>query len=103
MTLQIALIIVAYMVTFAIMSLLGNLLPGMRALIFGFNFLLGVLSATLIKALLGVFKKTRLLKKEYTNNFLLTRASNFFFDIMVVSGIAAIRLSALTTRSTVSG
>ena len=95
MTIQIALIIVAYMVTYAIMSLLGNLLPGMRALIFGFNFLLGVLSATLIKALLGVFKKTRLLKKEYTNNFLLTRASNFFFDLMVVSGIAAIRLSVL--------
>ena len=95
MTVQIALIIVAYMVTFAIMSILGNLLPGMRSLIFGFNFLLGVLSATLIKGLLGIFKKTRILKKEYTNNFLLTRASNFFFDLMVVSGIAAIRLSVL--------
>ena len=95
MTIQIALIIVAYMVTFAIMSLLGNLLPGMRSLIFGFNFLLGVLSATLIKGILGLFKKTRMIKKEYTNNFLLTRASNFFFDIMVVSGIAAIRLSVL--------
>ena len=95
MTIQIALIIVAYMVTFAIMSLLGNLLPGMRSLIFGFNFLLGVLSATLIKGVLGLFKKTRMVKKEYTNNFLLTRASNFFFDIMVVSGIAAIRLSVL--------
>ena len=32
---------------------------------------------------------------EYTNNFLLTRASNFFFDLMVVSGIAAIRLGIL--------
>ncbi len=95
MTVQIALIIVAYMVTYGIMSLLGNLLPGMRALIFGFNFLLGVLSATLIKGVLGMFKKTRILKKEYTNNFLLTRASNFFFDIMVVSSIAAIRLSVL--------
>ncbi len=95
MTVQIALIIVAYMVTFGIMSLLGNLLPGMRSLIFGFNFLIGVLSATLIKAILGMFKKTRILKKEYTNNFLLTRASNFFFDIMVVSSIAAIRLSVL--------
>ncbi len=95
MTIEIALIIVAYMVTFAIMSLLGKVLPGMRSLIFGFNFLLGVLSATLIKGVLGLFKKTRMLKKEYTNNFLLTRASNFFFDLMVVSGIAAIRLSVL--------
>ena len=31
----------------------------------------------------------------YTNSFLMTRASNFFFDIMVVAGIAAIRLSIL--------
>lgn len=95
MTVQIALIIVAYMVTYGIMSLLGSVLPGMRSLIFGFNFLIGVLSATLIKAILGLFKKTRMLKKEYTNNFLLTRASNFFFDLMVVSSIAAIRLSVL--------
>ena len=95
MTIQIALIIVAYMATYGIMSLLGTFLPGMRSLIFGFNFLIGVLSATMIKGLLGVFKKTRILKKEYTNNFLLTRASNFFFDLMVVSGIAAIRLSVL--------
>ena len=32
---------------------------------------------------------------QYTNNFLLTRVSNFFFDIMVVAGIAAIRLGIL--------
>ena len=30
--------------------------------------------------------------REYVNNFLLTRISNFFFDIMVVASIAAIRL-----------
>ena len=35
------------------------------------------------------------MKKKITNNFLMTRASNFFFDIMVVSGIAAIRLDVL--------
>ena len=34
-------------------------------------------------------------KHRYTNSFLLTRTSNFFFDIMVVTGIAAIRLSIL--------
>ena len=95
MTIQIALIIVAYMLTYGIMSLLGKFLPGMRALIFGFNFLIGVLSATLIKAIMNAMKKSGLVQKEYTNNFLLTRASNFFFDIMVVAAIAAIRLSVL--------
>ena len=36
-----------------------------------------------------------IVKKQHTNNFLLTRVSNFFFDIMVVAGIAAIRLGIL--------
>lgn len=35
------------------------------------------------------------IKKEYINDFLMTRVSNFFFDIMVVAGIAAIRLGIL--------
>ena len=83
------------MLAYMLMTLLGNLLPGMRSVIFGFNFLLGVLAATLMKMLLNQLKKHNVLKKEYTNNFLMTRVSNFFFDIMVVAGIAAIRLSVL--------
>ena len=95
MTIQIALIVVAYMVSFLLMYLLGRLLPGMKSVIYGFNFLLGVLSATVIKLCINFFKKKKLIKKEYTNNFLMTRASNFFYDIMVVSGIAAIRFGDL--------
>ncbi len=77
------------------MYLLGLLLPGMRSTVYGFNFLLGVLSATLIKAAMNGLKKVGAIKKEYVNNFLMTRVSNLFFDIMVVSGIAAIRLDIL--------
>ena len=95
MTVQIALIFVAYTVTYLLMYLLGLLIPGMKATIYGFNFLLGVLSATLIKLAMNFLKKKSVIKKEYTNNFLMTRASNFFFDIMVVAGIAAIRLDVL--------
>jgi ESS family glutamate:Na+ symporter len=95
MTVQIGLIFAAYILTFLLMTGLGNLLPGMRSVIFGFNFLLGVLSATLIKALLNFFNKKNIIHREYANDFLMTRASNFFFDIMVVAGIAAIRLGAL--------
>ena len=32
------------------------------------------------------------MNRQYLNNFLMTRTSNFFFDIMIVAGIAAIRL-----------
>lgn len=95
MTIQIALIVAAYMVSYLLMNALGALLPGMKSVIFGFNFLLGVLTATLFKAVLSFLRKKNIVKKEYTNNFLMTRASNFFFDIMVVAGIAAIRLSIL--------
>ena len=95
LTIQVALIFMAYVLTFVLMYLLGLLLPGMRSTVYGFNFLLGVLSATLIKAIIKMLKRTSVLKKDYTNNFLLTRTSNFFFDIMVVAGIAAIRLDIL--------
>lgn len=95
MTIQIALIAVAYMLAYLLMWALGLLLPGLKSVIYGFNFLLGVLTATLVKLLMGWLKKKHVLTKEYTNSFLMTRASNFFFDIMVVAGIAAIRFSVL--------
>ena len=94
-TVQLALIMVAYVFAYLIMFGLGTLLPGMKALIYGFNFLLGVLTATLLKLLLNFLYKKGISKKKYTNNFLMTRASNLFFDIMVVAGIAAIRLDLL--------
>ncbi len=95
MTIQIALIALAYMLTFGVMQLLGVLVPSMKSTIFGFNFLIGVLMATLVKLVMKLFRKIGWNKKDYTNNFLLTRASNFFFDVMVVAGIAAIRLDIL--------
>ena len=95
MTVQIALIVVAYIAAYGIMFALGKLLSGMKAVVYGFNFLLGVLTATVIKVFLNFLGKKKIMKKKYTNNFLMTRVSNFFFDIMVVAGVAAIRLDIL--------
>lgn len=95
MTVQMALVMVAYIAAYLLMFLLGKLLPGMRATIYGFNFLLGVMTATLLKVVLNHSRRKRILRKRYTNNFLLTRISNFFFDLMVVAGVAAIRLDIL--------
>ena len=95
LTIQIALVMAAYMCTFLLMFLLGKLLPGMKSVIYGFNFLLGVLSGTLIKIIINQLKKHGIAEKEYINDFLMTRISNFFFDVMVVAGIAAIRLDIL--------
>ena len=94
-TVQIALVAVAYLVAYGLMVLLGSLLPGMKSVIYGFNFLLGVLAATLVKTVINFCRKKNVIHRNYTNNFLLTRISNFFFDLMVVAGVAAIRLDAL--------
>ena len=94
-TVQISLIMVAYLLAYFLMYALGNLLPGMRSTIYGFNFLLGVLAATLLKTTLNFLQKKNIIHRHYTNNFLLTRATNFFFDIMVTASIAAIRLEII--------
>ena len=95
MTVQIALIMVAYIAAYFLMYGLGKLLPGMRSVIYGFNFLLGVLTATIFKLTINFLRVKKIIRKKYVNNFLMTRASNFFFDIMVVAGVAAIRLDIL--------
>ena len=94
-TVQLALIMVAYMLAYLLMFLLGNLLPGMRATIYGFNFILGVLAATLLKTVMNAMQKRNIIHRNYTNDFLLTRATNFFYDIMVTASIAAIRLNII--------
>lgn len=95
LTFQVALIAAAYLLSYLLMFLLGLLLPGMKSVIFGFNFLLGVLAAMIVKGIMKFFRVMKWNSRDYINNFLMTRASNFFFDLMVVAGVAAIRLGAL--------
>ena len=94
LTVQLAFIMLAYGLAYAIMVGLTALI-GMEETIYGFNFLFGVLTATLVKTILNILYKKRIVTRKYTNNFLMTRLSNLFFDIMVVAGVAAIRIEAL--------
>ena len=94
-SIQIALIFTSYGLAYLFMYLLGLLLPGMKSTVYGFNFILGVLCATIVKMFTRYLRKKKYMNREYINNFLLNRLSNFFFDIMIVSGIAAIRLDIL--------
>ncbi len=94
-TVQVAFVALAYLISYLFMLLLGMLLPGMKSVIYGFNFILGVLAATLVKTVVNTLRKKGLVKRKYINDFLMTRISNFFYDIMVVAGIAAIRLGIL--------
>ena len=94
-TVQIALIMVAYLIAYLLMLLLGTLLPSMRNTLYGFNFLLGVLGATLLKTVMNFLQKKNIIHRNYTNNFLLNRSTNFFYDIMVTASIAAIRMDMI--------
>ena len=95
LTVQVAIIAITYFVAYIMMMILGNLIPGFKSVIYGFNFILGVLAASLVKWVISFLTKKNVIKKQYTNDFLMTRCSNFFFDLMVVAGIAAIRLGIL--------
>ena len=95
LTLQISLIAVAYMITYAMMFGVCALVPAFEDIIYGFNFIFGVFAATIIKGIMRLLKKLHVIKEKYTNNFLLTRISNLLFDLMVVAGIAAIDLKVL--------
>lgn len=95
LSVQLAFVMGTYLITYLIMLVLGHLFPGMKAVIYGFNFLIGVLAATMTKSFVYKLYDKKILKKKYMNTFLMTRIRNFFFDLMVVAGIAAIQIDAL--------
>lgn len=106
LTVQFALVFLAYGLAYGLMYALTLLLDHLggffvntvKPLIWGFNFLFGMLVATIIKFFMRRSKKHGIMHREYTNNFMLTRISGLMFDIMVVASIAAIDLSAFLHR-----
>ena len=94
-TVQLALIALAYFIAQLMIIGLAQLIPGMKSVIYGFNFLLGVAAAAIVKTVLNFLNRKGIVRRKHTNDFLMTRCSNFFYDLMVVSGVAAIRLGIL--------
>ena len=102
LTVQFGLVFMAYMLGYGLMYLislgldaLGGFFSGtVKPLIWGFNFLFGMLFAGLIKSVMRKLKEKGHMNREYTNNFMLNRISGLTFDLMVVTSIAAINLSA---------
>lgn len=95
MSIQIAIIFGCYMLSFFVIRLLSSAVPGFRSVLYGFNFLIGVLIAMLCKKVLGALKKRGIVKKQYINPFLMTRITGFCFDLMIVAGVAAIQMEFL--------
>lgn len=103
LSVQLALILVVYLVTFlatwgltsAFTAISEGLGKTLNALLWGFNFIVGSALATLLRVILQRMKKAKVMVHQYQNNYLLNRLSGFFFDIMIVAGIAAINIEDL--------
>ena len=66
-------------------------------LLWGFNFLLGTIFASLVRLFMNFLQKKNVMKKEQLNNYCLERCSNFFFDIMIIAGCCAIDIKSLSS------
>lgn len=95
LTVQMGFVLAAYIISYLIMFGLGTLLPGLKSILYGFNFLFGVLVAVGINSILIALRRKGTMKRQYVNTFLMNRISGFFFDLMVVAGIAAIQIDVL--------
>jgi ESS family glutamate:Na+ symporter len=103
-SIQIALVLLVYLatylVTWGITSALTAFLPGVAAmlntLLWGFNFIVGSALAILTRVIMKNLKSVKLMTRQYQNNYLLSRISGFFFDAMIVAGIASIKFEDLT-------
>ena len=103
LSVQLAMVLVVYLATFlaawgltaALSALSAGLAATLNSLIWGFNFIIGAALAMLLRVLLEQGKRRGLIRRQYQNNYLLNRISGFFFDIMIVAGIASINLEVI--------
>lgn len=97
-TIQIAFVILSYFLAFLIMFFLAKLSDWTGVALFnsiawGFNFIFGVITATLVKGLIQLLTKKNIIKKRYISNYQMDRISGFAFDMMIVAGVAAIDIN----------
>lgn len=103
-SIQIALVLLVYLVTYlvtrGVTAALSAYLPAaaraLNTLLWGFNFIIGSALAILTRIILKNLKIAKIMTRQYQNNYLLSRLSGFFFDAMIVAGIASINFEDIT-------
>lgn len=103
LSIQLGLVIIVYFATFLLTAGIVNLLeifaPGLSDMVspilWGFNFIIGTLVAMIFKVAIKGLKRTKIIKRQYQNNYLLSRISGLAFDLMIVCGIASIDFKSL--------
>ncbi len=102
-SIQVALVLFVYGVTFiltrGVTDLFSALSPGLantlNPLLWGFNFMIGSALAIALRCIFKKLQATKLMTRQYQNNYLLSRISGLAFDIMIVAGIASIEIDNL--------
>ena len=104
LSVQVALVLIVYLLTYlltwGLTSGISAISPGLgntvNSLLWGFNFIVGSVMAMLARILLDKGRQLKIITRQYQNNYLLNRISGFFFDIMIICGIASINLEDLS-------
>ena len=100
LTMQFGFVLLVYLICLFVMwglselciNYLGNFgINTLRPLIWGFNFLFGSVFAIVIKKVITYLRKAKIMNHTYINDYMMSRLSGFFFDVMIVAGIAAIK------------
>ncbi len=99
-SIQLAFVALCYALSFGIMFLFAKITDWTNVKLFndvawGFNFIWGVITATLVKAVLKFLNKKKIVKKKYVNNYQMDRISGFAFDLMIIAGVAAIDIKVV--------
>lgn len=107
LTVQFGLVFATYIIAFLSMWCLykyvlepigGFCMTTINPLIWGFNFLIGTAWAVLLRKIGDRLRDKGVMHRKYTNNYMMNRISGLMFDIMVVSSIAAIDMSAFKVK-----
>ena len=103
LSIQVALVLAVYGATFVLIrgitDFLSAVSPGvantLNALLWGFNFMIGSGLAIALRCIFKKLHSTKIMTRQYQNNYLLSRISGLAIDIMIVAGIGSIEIDNL--------
>ena len=96
MSVQVGIVALCYAAAFGIMCALhATGVKMVRDIAWGFNFIFGVITATLAKVILVFLRKKKVIKHKYINNYQMDRISGLAFDLMIIAGVAAIEINEI--------
>ncbi|HZJ89223.1 MAG TPA: hypothetical protein VFD05_00885 [Bacilli bacterium] len=104
-TVQVALVLGAYLITFGVLKLLDFLIvdlfgvQALRSILWGFNFLFAILVTVAAKAIIKRLRKRGLMKRRYNNNYMQNRIAGVAFDMMITAGVISINFGKLNDPS----